>query len=265
MLDRIVTRQAQQVHVPDAIRENIFAQMSASMTPASHGAPNGGSALRSGNPGSGGGAGLAGRSIWKFGRGAMTLLMTACSFAAGYYVHSQFPDGGGASVSGTPPVQEVRHEAAPAVQAPAAQAPVGAASTDAVTGPAVTTAPEQSPTAARTVTPQPSRAVRQSAGPIVAPRPAARPASVAHGVSVTGPRHEDAADQAKQQNVTAPAATSQKPVSTVPDHQTDPLDPPTNAKPTVTSGAQNPSVSVDGVTRDSHGNPQRELHPQERP
>jgi hypothetical protein len=195
----------------------------------------------------------------------MTLLVTACSFAAGYYVHSQLPEGGGTSASGTPAVQEVRHEATPAVQAPAAQAPVGTPSTDAVTGPAVTTAPEQQSAASRVATPsQPSRALRQSAGPIEASRPATRTASAAHGVSVTGTRHDEAADPAKQQNVTVPPA-SEKPVSTVPDQQTDPLNPPTNAKPTVTSGAQNPSVSVDGVTRDSHGNPQRELHPQERP
>ncbi|MEP7219758.1 MAG: hypothetical protein ABI876_12630 [Bacteroidota bacterium] len=74
MLDQIVTRQAQQVSVPNALRENIFAQMSASMgTPA--GAAS--SAIKS-----------PGILSW-FGRSAMMALLTVSGFAAGYFIHPQ--------------------------------------------------------------------------------------------------------------------------------------------------------------------------------
>ncbi|MDB5035265.1 MAG: hypothetical protein JWQ98_2506 [Chlorobi bacterium] len=74
MLDRIVTRQTQQVNVPSALRENIFAQMSASM-----GTPAGGAASAIKSPG----------ILSRFSRGAMMALLTVSGFAAGYFIHPQ--------------------------------------------------------------------------------------------------------------------------------------------------------------------------------
>ena len=200
------------------------------------------------------------------------MLMTACSFAAGYYVHSQLPEGASATAERTPAVQEVRQESSPV-------APPTVEQGSAVTG-ASATAPDRTATSTEAVPQQEtrpqqaeqpaSRPARQTASSasLVAPRSTPRVVNASHGMSVTGSHQAQPVDDVKPDGATLPVGTASKPVSAP--QQTDPLNPPTNAKPTVTSGAQSspemkPTVSEEGTIRDSHGNPQRVLPPQEGP
>lgn len=186
------------------------------------------------------------------------MLMTACSFAAGYYAHSQLPGGAAERAPAVQPIKQGEASVAP----PAVESP--AEPTDAVTGRDVTAAPAETPAEPR----QPVRAARQTASSasfVAAPRSTPRVVNASHGVSVTGTRHTQAIDEVNpEEETTVPSGATSKPAAAQQPDRTDPLNPPTNVKPTVTSGAQStsemkPTFSDEGTIRDSHGNPQRVL------
>jgi|GEM_PF-2898744 len=257
MLDRIVTRQAQQVQVPGAIRDNIFAQMSASVAATPHAGPAGRAASHfDAGTIAAKSAGSIGQSILKMGRGAIVMAMTACGFATGYYVHSQLPEMQRDGVV-APTVQQT----APAVTTPSAE--------DIVPGvlPAPSSATHQQQSA-------PSRSGR-SIGTISAASVRTARSAGSTVPTTSGNRTGSIADEpsSKPSGGTDTPMQSQKlhPSATPSSVEPNPLDPPASSHaPTVTSGApsssesQPASVSATGTIRNSNGSDQH-MAPKEDP